>query len=240
MRNVFVTGALAATLLTSVASGAIIADFNAGIGAVADHPYPTPAFNTWYDATSDAFATPAAGTLLDASPSLRINDGGFTNGIYIIYSGVVPADGEYYLQLNMDVVEDAAQLNSIRAYEVGVVVNGAHRTNAATPNDIATVNPADPGSGVGSFTGLTTGNDNALPTQLIQTDSFQATAGANLLIVFSTDVDTGNFDDNSATWGTGGFVLVDNIELVAVPEPSSALSLAAAATLPLLRRRRRA
>ena len=227
--------------VAGTAHGAVIADFNSGIGAVANHPYPTSASNTWYDATSDAFATPSASTL-DGSGALKIADGGFTNGVYIIYSGVVPTTGEYTLQAKMDVVEDPAAFNAIQAYEMGVIVNGVHRTDATTPNDVATVNPADPGSGVANFAGLTAGDDNALAPQTIITDSFRATAGDNLLIVFSTDTDTGNFDNGSGNWGTAGlnFVLVDNIELVPVPEPATAGLLLLGGGALALRRRRQA
>jgi hypothetical protein len=220
------------------ASAAIIRDFNAGIGPVVNHPYPTAAFDTWYDITSDSFATPAAGTL-DGSPSLRINDGGFTNGAYIILQSVVPTTGVYRLEAAMKVTEDPAQLNSIRAFQMGAVVNGVHRTDATTPNDIATINPAAPGSGIGSYAGLTTGNDNGLATQIVVTDTFLATAGDHLLVAFSTDLDTGNFDDNSGTWGAGGFVLVDNVNLVLIPEPAS-FTMAGLALAGLVAARRRA
>src|ERR1044072_8924072 len=110
----------------STANAAIIRDFNAGIGPVADHPAGAGTTNRWYDATDNTFGTPVAGTL-DGSPALRINDGGFVNGVYTILQSVIPTTGVYKLSAKMKVTEDAAQLNSIRAYQMGVVVNGAHR-----------------------------------------------------------------------------------------------------------------
>ena len=219
--------ALAALVMTGSASAAIIRDFNSGIGPVANHPYPTSASDTWYDITSDAFATPSAGTL-DGSPALRIDDGGFTNGVYTVVSGVVPAAGTYRLEAAMKVMENDAAPNGIRAYQMGVVVNGVHRSDATTPNDIATINPANPGSALGNYVGLTTGNDSALSTQIVSTGTFTANAGDNLLIAFATELiagtGTGDFDDNSGGWGTApnnSFVLVDNITLVQIPEPAT-------------------
>ena len=56
------TVAAAALLSFSSAQAVVIADFEGGIGPVVNHPDPG-AFDTWYDITSDAFATPSAGTL---------------------------------------------------------------------------------------------------------------------------------------------------------------------------------
>ena len=225
--RVLTTAVVAALVVAgglATANGEIIRDFNAGIGPAANHPYPTAEFNTWYDITSDAFATPSAGTL-DGSPALRIDDGGFTNGVYTILQSVIPATGLYRLEAAMKVVEPDNVPNGIRAYQIGAVVNGTHRVDHPTnPDDIMTINAADPGSGIGNYVGLTTGNDSGLATQIVSTDTFFAVAGDHLLVAFSTDLDTGNFDDNSAGWGTApnvAHVLVDNLDLVFIPEPST-------------------
>lgn len=214
--------AITCAAVATASAATIIDDFSGGVVAV-NHPHPdngganAPA-PTYHDITSDAFATPSAGTL-NGSPALRIVDGGFTNGVYALYQGVVPAAGVYTVSADVDITEDAAQLNSIRAFQIGVIVNGVHR--GANPSDLA---PATgPGTAVGDFVGLTSGDDNGLPTQNVVTSQFTANAGDSLVIAFSTDVTSGNFDLNSATWGGGAFVLVDNLMLNAVPEPASGL-----------------
>jgi hypothetical protein len=245
MRVSSLTRLLALTALVALAAEApasaaiLISDFSGGVVAV-NHPNPAnggtnASAPTYYDITSDAFATPSAGTL-NGSAALKIVDGGFTNGVYALYSAVVPATGVYTVSADIDITEDAAQLNSIRAYQIGVIVNGVHR--GVNPSDLA---PASgPGSAVGSFAGLTNGNDNGLPTQNVVTSQFSANANDSLIIAFSTDVTSGNFDLNSASWGAGAFVLVDNIMLNAIPEPSTAsLALAMVAGLASLRGVRR-
>ena len=230
MRTPLLLGMLA--LSASMAHGVIIDTFDAVPPSV-NHPEGAGVAGTYYDITSDAFASIAGGTLA-GSPALRILDGGFTNGVYVIYSGVVPADGLYTLSLDMD-IDEAGGLNGVRAYQVGVVVNGAHR--AANPSDLPAIDPNAPGQALANYPlTLTDGDDNANAIVTLTTGEFTASAGDSLLIAFSTDVTSGNYDLNSGTWGASA-VVVDNIALNVVPEPAS-LSLLGLGALAALRRRR--
>ncbi|MAT69241.1 MAG: hypothetical protein CMJ58_06910 [Planctomycetaceae bacterium] len=205
---------LAAVAPAGVASATLVDDFSGGVTAV-NHPNPG-AFGVWYDITTDAFASVAAN-----SGGMQIDDGGFTNGIYAIYEAVVPADGLYTLSADMTIFEDAANSNGIRAYQLGVAVNGSHRLPGTYPSDIQDLATL---SIVGNYAGtLDSGDNSSNPTETVVTPVFSASAGDNLLIAFSTDLDTGGFDGNSGTWGSS-YVLVDNLTLTAVPETTPALA----------------
>ena len=212
--------ALAALLglsLSMVAEAAVIvSDFSGGVAAV-NHPNPADgganAFSVWYDITNDAFATPSASTLA-GSPAMRIDDGGFTNGVYAIYQSVVPTTGLY--TLSADILVNDTATSGMSKYQVGVIVNGVHR--GPNPSDVATF--SGPGTAVGNYTGLTSGALDATTIQTVTTGIFPAVAGDNLLIGFSTDLDTGDFDSNAGAWNAA-FVQVDNIMLNVIPEPTS-------------------
>jgi hypothetical protein len=225
-----VLAAVAATATTSQA--AIIADFSGGVTAV-NHPNPADGGTnalapTYHDISQDAFATPSAGTL-NGSPALAIADGGFTNGVYSIYSAVVPATGLYTVSADM-LVNDTAT-SQMTLYQMGVIVNGAHR--GANPSKIANATI------FADYTGLTSGVLDATTTQNIVTQQFSANAGDSLLIAFSTDVTSG-YDSNAGNWNSAS-VLVDNISLNVVPEPASAAVLGLGAFgLAASRRRRHA
>jgi uncharacterized lipoprotein YddW (UPF0748 family) len=180
-------------------------DFGAGV-AQANHPDSAGAYGVWYDATFNTFGTPSASTL-DGAPAMRIDDGGFANGVYAIFSGTIPADGTYQISVPVKVVEAATATNGIRAYQVGVAVGAGavHRGPGST---------LLPGVAVSaSVAGLTTGNDNALGTQTLVTAPFEARAGDDLLIAFGTDVTGGTWAVNSGTWG-GSYALVGAITLL--------------------------
>jgi len=202
------------SLLRAPAGAAIIvSDFSGGVTAV-NHPHPdnggtNASAPTYYDISENAFATPSAGTLA-GSPALKIDDGGFTNGVYSIYSGVVPATGLYTVSADM-LVNDTAT-SQMTAYQMGVIVNGAHR--GPNPSKIADATI------VANYSGpLTSAVLDATTTETISTSSFLANAGDSLLISFSTDVTSG-YDSNAGAWN-GASVVVDNIMLNVVPEPSS-------------------
>jgi uncharacterized lipoprotein YddW (UPF0748 family) len=190
-------------------------DFTGGV-AQANHPESAGAYGVWYDATFNTFGTPSASTL-DGAPAMRIDDGGFANGVYAIFGGTIPADGTYQISVPVRIVEAATATNGIRAYQVGVAV-GAGAVHRGAGSTLL------PGAGVSaSYVGLTTGDDNALPTQTLVTAPFEAHAGDDVLIAFGTDVTSGAWNAGSGTWG-GSYALVGAITLLGadpVPDDGS-------------------
>ena len=172
----------------------------------ANHPEGAGAYGVWYDATHNTFGTPSAATL-DGAPAMRIDDGGFANGVYAIFAGAIPADGTYQISVPVHVVETgAASTNGIRGYQVGVAVGASAAHRGPNPSAL-------PGLAIrASYTGLTAGDDTALGPQTLVTSEFEARAGDDLLIAFATDVGSGTWSLDSATWG--GHVLVGAITLV--------------------------
>jgi hypothetical protein len=219
-----------ASLAASSASAAIIIDnYNAGV--VEDsHPNDpagdTPDAGTYYDVSESAFAEADPSTL-NGSPALRHGDGGFTNGIYAVYAGVVPATGLY--NVSADILVNDTATSQMTAYQIGVIVNGAHRGPGIGKIANATI--------FGDYTGLTANALDATTTQYVSTPLFSANAGDSLLIAFSTDVTSG-YDGGSGFWN-GASVDIDNLMLNLVPEPAT-LSLAGLGLLGLLAARRRA
>lgn len=198
------------------ASTVVIEDFVDGVMAE-NHPEGAGVPGVWYDATNDAFGTPSASTL-DGAPAMRIDDGGFTNGVYAIYAGAIPETGTYVLRVPIAVVEDeATATDAIDAYEVGVAVGADAAHRGPNPSDLA-----PPSAAIGHVPGLTVGDDTGLGAQVVETAEFQATAGDDLLIAFGTDVHTGDWSANSGAW-VGGYILVGAIELVAVGPSDTSL-----------------
>lgn len=191
-------GLLPATAFSQV----VLADFTTPPVAV-NHPEGAGVDGTWYDVSQNAFGTITASTL-DGNPAAEVVDGGFTNGVYIIYGGVVPATGNYNVSVRMHINEDPAQLDSIKAYQIGVTVNGVHR--GLNPSKIAAC-PI-----VGNYAGLDATDNSALPTQTVVTSTFAATSGDNLLIAFSTACDS-DYAANAGDFGAAADILVDTITL---------------------------
>lgn len=181
----------------------VLDDFSSGVTAV-NHPEGAGQSGVWYDATNATYGSASASTL-DGNPALRVDDGGYGNGVYVIYEGVVPADGEYSIQLDMDVVE-AGSPTGFSAYQVGVAVGADAVHRGPNPSALAGLTI------IGEYSGLTTGDDTANPTETITTASFTASAGDSILIALGTDVASGSWGGNSSLW-SGNYVLVDNIVL---------------------------
>ena len=192
----------------------VVDDFSGGVTAV-NHPDGAGQYNVWYDATSVTFGTPSASTL-EGSDALRIDDGGFTNGVYAIYPSAIPADGFYKLEVDINVVE-SGNVDGIRGYQVGTAVgaDAVHRDSALPGLSIA-----------GTYIGLTPNDDTANETQTVQTGLFEASAGDDLLVALGTDVESGGWNANSSLW-SGSHVLADNIKLrsIEVEPPPFALVL---------------
>lgn len=215
---------VSATMAFAQPPPTLINNFSGGVTAV-NHPYtgtpptttPNGVSGTWYDITSDAAATPLAGTL-SSSPALRIIDGGFTNGVYVIYDNFVPYNSIWKVRVKWAVQEDATQVNGIRAYQMGVQVNGSHRVGSTSPNDLSV-----PTTAVATYGGTlttTVAEDHTASPFTNETGTFSANAGDDLTIAFSTEIGP-DFDFNSGTWGANASVFVDDLELVDTVVPVS-------------------
>ncbi|MEZ4239709.1 MAG: family 10 glycosylhydrolase [Myxococcota bacterium] len=214
---------LAATGCTSVTDdgGAIGSRRFAGAGRMlpddfatvvaADHPAGAGQYEVWYDAADNTFGTPSAATL-GGQPAMRIDDGGFTNGVYSIYEAAIPGDGTYALQVTAQVVEPTA-FDGIRAFQIGAAVGAAAVHRGPNPSALP------PLAAVGSYAGLTPADDTALGPQVLTTTPFVARAGDDLLVAFGTDVASGGWNLGSGTW-SGSHVLVSDLQLVPVDDPS--------------------
>ncbi len=154
----------------------------------------------WVECVSTAYAEIRTGTLAGSS-AMWIYDGGWGNGVYKIYEAVVPADGRYHLSCLRHIDEDPDQVNSIKQYQMGVIVNGpVDRCNAPA----RVVDLALPGNAVGWYQGLTSGNNTSLPVQTVRTGGFDAHAGDSLMIMFSTNLLT-KMIVNGVTYPYGTF-----------------------------------
>ncbi len=187
----------------------VVDDFAGGVTAV-NHPEGAGEYGVWYDATHNAFATPSA-TTVAGEPAMRIDDGGFINGVYAIYQGAVPASGEYRVEADIHVVE-AGAADAIRAYQLGAATGAEAAHRGLNPSAL----PATPA--VGSYVGLTTGDDTAVGPQAVTTSVVSAAAGDDLLVAFGTDVTSGGWNASSAGW-SGSHVVVGQIRLLPLGDP---------------------
>lgn len=193
--------------MSTKTSHSTVVDWTSGVPA-ANAPAGAGQYGVWYDVTDNAFATPSAASL-GGVPAMRIDDGGFVNGVYAIYGGAIPATGTYRLQVTMQVVETTATTtDGVDTYHIGAAV-GAQAVHRATGAPLAGLAIS------GAYSGLTDGDDTAAGPQLVSTSDFTANAGDDLLIAFGTDVSSGAWNQGSQTWN-GTYVLVGAIELVPV------------------------
>ncbi len=195
-----------ASLLVSASAFAqvtMIDDFSGGL-TVDNHPNPG-VFGTWYDIQGNTFGTPSL-----SSGAMRVDDGGFANGVYAIYNAVVPSTNNFSLAADFVITEDAGSSDAIQQLELGCVVNGTHRAGAG--GSVGTDTLAAITTNVGSFTGLTAGDESG-SSQMVETPIFAATAGDDILVAVGTDVQTTTHDTGSVIWGANNFYTVDNIHL---------------------------
>ena len=185
-----------------------VTDFSSPILAMS-HPSGTGVYGTWYDADESAFAADPVAATLEGSPAIQISDGGFTNGVYAIFGGAIPATGNYRIEVRMHVVE-GDQLDGIRAYHIGAAVGTAAVHRGANPSAVP------PLSIVGDYPALTAGDDTALGPVTVSTGTFAASAGDDLLIAFGTDVSSGDWNLDAGSFGTS-HVVVGDVMLVRVP-----------------------
>ncbi|MHC4796794.1 MAG: golvesin C-terminal-like domain-containing protein, partial [Planctomycetota bacterium] len=112
------------------------------------------------------------------------------------------ATGSYRVDVSMQVVESGGT-NGIREYQIGVIINGVHRSH---PGYLAGATSS------GAYGGLTSGYDD-LGVKIVSTSQFPANAGDDLVISFGTDVTSGAWNGNSGLWGST-HAIVDDITLV--------------------------
>jgi len=197
-----------------VAAFGIIEDFTVPPDPVAD-----PAGcqdRTWHNVSPIAWSY-AELTTWEGSNALKTYDGGWTNGIYANFPGAATKSGTFHVEAKVHVAESTTDTNAIRAYQVGVHVDGTCAGNGALP----------PCSIYGNYLGLTSGNDNAMPPQIVSTKDFDAVEGQSLQVAFSTDVQSGGWNSNSVTWpdsGTSTYILIDDIKLIDGPPPINSCS----------------
>ncbi len=215
----------------AVKGAGIIEDFETAV-AIVQSGVGT-AYRTWYDVASNAYTevlrTGSTGSEVTApqlagSNCLDIADHGWGNGAYAKFEQVIPAadpnpaiGNQYHLQVDMLVDErgDLYDKDFIRSYQVGVVVNGAHRPSTGALPAIA--------SPIGNYTGPLTPDqdgyfDNSSQPIRVLTDTFTANAGDDLLIAFSTNCGTWDAGKSAANAKYVG-MLIDNIKLVRGPRP---------------------
>ncbi len=185
-----------------------LVDFDLGVLAI-DHPEGVGQYGVWYDATNDAFGS-ASATVVDGGAALRIDDGGFTNGVYAVLPAAIEADGTYAVEVTMQVVETGGTaFDRIDAYQVGVSHGADAIHRGLNPSDLT------PAQAVGNYVGLTDGDDTAAGLQVVATTPFEASAGDDLRIAFGTDVVSGDWSLSSGAW-VGAYVVVTSIELVPI------------------------
>lgn len=183
-----------------------LVDFSSGVVAT-NHPEGAGAYGTWYDATNDTFGTPSAASL-EGEPALRVDDGGFTNGVYAILPGVVPTAGEYVVRARVHVVEnEGTGTNGVRAFQMGVSVGDEAAHRGLNPSDLPATEVA------GDYVGLTEADDTGEGPQWVETTPFTASAGDDVLLAFGTDVQSGDWSANAGAW-SGSYVLVGAPQLV--------------------------
>ncbi len=185
------------------AEDVVLDDFSSGITAI-NHPEGSGQSGVWYDAANNTFSTVSAG-LQNGSDALIFGDGGFGNGIYIIYDAVVPADGDYQVSVDLD-IDESGSPTGFSSLQVGVAVGADAQHRGLNPSAL-------PGlTNFGSYAGLTSGDDSGNAVQTVTTNTFTASAGDSVLIAISTDVTSGSWSSGSSLW-SGNTISVDNITL---------------------------
>ncbi|HOW18309.1 MAG TPA: hypothetical protein PLC79_04670, partial [Phycisphaerae bacterium] len=227
----------------TVVGATILDDFNSGLSYQSD-PGPGPTYDDskYYGTHQCTYGTVSSGTFTGTnSPCLKYTDSGYTNGFYRRFVNVVRKTGTYRVKADIHVKEDPANPNGVRAWQLGVRVNGTHR---AANNPACTCQGADADNGAlldaaalfQNYATMTTGDDTGLGPRTITTSEFTANEGDSIVISFSTAVtggigSSGRWRANSATWGTAQ-ILIDNIALVE-PEPCEATA-AVSVQMPLV------
>jgi len=142
--------------------------------------------------------------------AIRTWDGGWTNGIYAMYPAGITATGTFHVESTVKVHETATGgNNTISRYQMGVKIG---------PDAVCAGGGSLSACKIfGNYIGLTTGNDDALPPQVVSTGEFDAVEGEDLLVAFSTDVTSGAWNGGSVTWYNppdGNAIYIDDIKLI--------------------------
>lgn len=149
--------------------------------------------------------------------------GGGPNGLYAIYPNIVPATGDYTLRCTAKFVEfpvgtGAGTYDAYQNYQIMVTVNGGHRSGTS-----ALPTPTYKSDFIGGIH-LTTADDTGNPPVTLKTSVFPAVENDSLCISFGTYHDFSRTYYSKTAWN-GSYILIDNIELVPDPEPTTPVSL---------------
>ncbi|MDM8006123.1 MAG: hypothetical protein QUV05_08260 [Phycisphaerae bacterium] len=206
-----------------VMAAGIIDDFQDTIVTANTIPVLTPpAERTWYDAADNYYSEALQPTYPEGgSKWLMLGDHGWGNGIYAVYDAIIPPDvapgSKYHLTMDMILDERGTVDTDYWGYnqapfEMGVVVNGAHRA-IGTP--LPAISPA--GKYPGKMTPAQDGCD-LEPSVVGYSVTLTVNPGDSLLIAFASTCTTYSIP-KTATPASYPGVLIDNIKLNVGPKP---------------------
>jgi len=206
-----------------VMAAGIIDDFQDDIATGNTMPViGSPAERTWYDVADNAYSEalqreyPTGG-----SRWLCLADHGWTNGIYAVYDAIIPPDvtpgSQYHLTMDMILDERGAVDTDFWGYsgapfEIGVVVNGAHRPIGTL---LSAISPA--GTYPGKMTPQQDGCD-IEPSVMAYSVTLTVNPGDSLLIAFASTCSTYTISKSASPASYPG-MLIDNIKLNVGPKP---------------------
>ncbi len=197
----------------------ILEDFQAVTAGTAPNTPASPSQRVWYGVGDNITTVIANRTDIDGTSAMAVTDHGWTNGVYAVYRHVFPAAGQYHLEMQMWVDERDVATNYYMSYQVGVVLNGAHRAPGTLLTACGPTNVAD-------YTGLLTAAQDGVGVDAgpytVLTPTINAQPGDSLLIAFSTNCTSNYMVSGAADPASYPGMLIDNIKINVGPKPCSA------------------